>query len=154
MVVLTHCKCRSAGRQVLPPPLSRHSQDRTYLQPRPPLIVPAPVLWPNFYFLANKRFFRKQGSEYRVSGRSNITERQLRVRKFRLPLPWRVSINRTRGSHIEAAFLNTSFALSRLLTTFLDFPAFPGLSADLTHYIPDQCCRQNSSVTKHTEFTS
>ena len=60
----------------------------------------------------------------------------LHVHNFRLPSTLRGSKNRTRGTHTETAFLNTSLALSRVLAAFYIFQ--PGLytSVNLTH-IPE-----------------
>lgn len=112
-----------------PPPLTRAARTGHISSARPrPLNALAPTLWPNFYFLGYKRFSQTRegkSKKYRVTTDQTQLRLALRVPNFRLPSTLRVSKNRTRGIHTETAFLNTSFALSRLLATFYIFQ--PGL---------------------------
>ena len=118
------CKRNAAPGQVssvAPPPLSRAARTGhiSSARPRP---LNAPTLWPNFYFLGYKRFSqtREGKSKYRVTT-DQTQSLALHVHNFRLPSTLRGSKNRTRGTHTETAFLNTSLALSRVLAAFYIF---------------------------------
>ena len=118
------CKRNAAPGQVssvAPPP--RPAARTGHISSARPRPLNAPTLWPNFYFLGYKRFSqtREGKSKYRVTTTDQTQSLALHVHNFRLPSTLRGSKNRTRGTHTETAFLNTSLALSRVLAAFYIF---------------------------------